>query len=262
MSDDLPVTRYFVGGVVIDALTPDQLIGVLASAADRRTTCTAGYLNAHNFLLAERDPALARTLAGFDVVFCDGVGLRRGLGLLGIDLPARMTPPDFVDRLVGALGRSGGRLFLLGDEPGVAERAAERYEAVAPGVVAGCHHGFFAAEEEAEVVRAIAASDARVILVGMGTPLQEQTIARLADTLPERTWLAVGGLFRWHAGIERRGPRWLTDHGFEWLCRLAVQPRRVGRRYLIGLPRFGLRLLRLRVTGPRPRREVRSLAVS
>lgn len=256
----MAVTRFAIGRVRIDALTADGLIGLLTSAACSGTTRTAAYLNAHGFLLADRDPELARLLGGFDLVFCDGVGLRRGLRLLGVALPARMTPPDFVDGLVVELGRRRHRIYLLGDEPGVAERAAERYEAVAPDVVAGFRHGFFPPGQEDAVAADIAASNARVIFVGMGTPRQEQTIARLACTLPGRVWLAVGGLFRWHAGVEHRGPRWLTDHGFEWLCRLAVQPRRVGRRYLVGLPLFGLRLLSLRLLGPRPRREIRSLA--
>jgi N-acetylglucosaminyldiphosphoundecaprenol N-acetyl-beta-D-mannosaminyltransferase len=86
-------------------------------------------------------------------------------------------------------------------------------------------------------------------------------MADLRARAPELSALAVGGLFRWYTGTEHRGPRWLTDHGFEWLCRLVVQPRKVAGRYLVGLPRFAWRIARLRLRGERARPEPTARAV-
>jgi N-acetylglucosaminyldiphosphoundecaprenol N-acetyl-beta-D-mannosaminyltransferase len=93
----------------------------------------------------------------------------------------------------------------------------------------------------------------------MGMPRQELWIERARGALPGCSFLAVGALFRWYTGIERRGPRWLTDHGFEWLCRLFVQPRKVARRYLLGLPRFAARVAWLKLRGARATLEKREL---
>ena len=113
---------------------------------------------------------------------------------------------------------------------------------------AGSHHGFFAkhgADSDA-VVDAINASGATHLLVGFGMPLQEMWITEHAARLRVATVLPVGALFRWHAGIETRAPRWMTDHGLEWLARLGSHPLRHFRRYVIGNPRFLLRVIRSR----------------
>jgi N-acetylglucosaminyldiphosphoundecaprenol N-acetyl-beta-D-mannosaminyltransferase len=239
--------------VVIDPVTREQVVAAVTGTASGAGATTLTYLNAHNFLNAWRDPAHAALLADFGVVFCDGVGLLWGLRWLGIPLPERMTPPDFVDEIFARLTARGDGVFLLGDEAPVAAAMARKLEDRFPGLVRGHHHGFFPESAEDEVAGRITASGARLVLVAMGSPLQERWIRRLAPRVGG-TWLAVGGLFRWLTGTERRGPRWLTDHGFEWLCRLSAQPRRTARRYLLGLPLFGLLLLRLRLFGPRPRR--------
>jgi N-acetylglucosaminyldiphosphoundecaprenol N-acetyl-beta-D-mannosaminyltransferase len=57
----------------------------------------------------------------------------------------------------------------------------------------------------------------------------------------------VGAMFDYVAGNVVRGPRWLTQHGFEWLTRLVIEPRRLWRRYLFGLPEFALLVWRQRI---------------
>jgi N-acetylglucosaminyldiphosphoundecaprenol N-acetyl-beta-D-mannosaminyltransferase len=243
--------RFHVGSIPIDAVTEDDVVRAVDRAVRCDEVATLTYLNAHNFRLAWKDAAYRELLQRFDVVFCDGVGLRLGLRFLGLALPQRMTPPDFVDRLLAGVAAAGEGVFLLGDEPATVAAAGARVEARWPGLVRGHHHGFFGEDGGNAVATAIEASGARLMLVGMGSPLQEQWIVRLAAR-SGGAWLAVGGLFRWYSGHETRGPRWLTDHGFEWLCRLVVQRRRVARRYLVGLPLFAALLLRLRIFGPAP----------
>ena len=246
-------TRYVVGRVPIDALTRDGLTAAITAAAADDRTALFTYLNAHNFHRAWHDRSYGELLSRFDLVFCDGVGLRLGLRLLGVRLPQRMTPPDFVDRIFDRLAATGRGVYLLGDESAVVAATAVRVEERWPGLVRGHHHGFFAAGEVDRVAGDIAASGRSLVLAGLGSPRQERLMVELAPRLGG-AWLAVGGLFRWYSGFERRGPRWLTDHGFEWLCRLVVQRRRVASRYLLGLPRFAALLLRLRLLGPRPER--------
>ena len=100
------------------------------------------------------------------------------------------------------------------------------------------------------MIDAINASGATHLLVGFGMPLQEKWIADNASRLRVKTAIAVGALFRWHAGIEQRSPRWMTDYGLEWLGRLAQHPVRHFRRYVIGNPLFLARVARARLRGP------------
>jgi len=133
-------------------------------------------------------------------------------------------------------------MFLLGAKEGVADEAARKLEAAVPGLRVHSHHGHFPKDEASsrDVVDLINRSGATVLLVGFGMPLQELWITRHRGVLAPVVVFSVGAMFDYIAGNVRRGPRWLTQHGFEWLTRLAIEPRRLWRRYLLGLPEFAL----------------------
>jgi N-acetylglucosaminyldiphosphoundecaprenol N-acetyl-beta-D-mannosaminyltransferase len=132
-------------------------------------------------------------------------------------------------------------IFLLGGEPGSAEEAAARLVAEQPGLkIAGTAPGFDIGAGTVDVIRA-AGPD--ILLVGMGTPTQERWIEANRQVLDVPVIWAVGAMFDFVSGKIPRGPAWMTDHGLEWLCRLAVEPRKLWRRYVIGNPRFVLRVL-------------------
>jgi N-acetylglucosaminyldiphosphoundecaprenol N-acetyl-beta-D-mannosaminyltransferase len=246
-----PWTRYRVGPVVVDAVRRDEVVSAFVARAAGGPGLRAGYVNAHVFERLHHDAELARAMERLDLVFCDGWGALLGLRALGAALPDRMTPPDFVDEILAGWAASGGRVFVLGDEIAAAAAMASKLHDRWPGIAAGHHHGFYSEADEAPLLDRIRSSGAGLVLAGMGTPRQELWIANLGERAPELSALAVGGLYRWYTGLESRGPRWLTDHGFEWLCRLVVQPRKVARRYLVGLPRFAFRVVSMRIRGAR-----------
>jgi N-acetylglucosaminyldiphosphoundecaprenol N-acetyl-beta-D-mannosaminyltransferase len=202
------------------------------------------YLNAHALNLVFDDPSLAPVFNSSSLTFCDGFGLVVLGRLMGLGtLRHRQTPPDFIDEVYAGLSARGEKVFLLGDQEDTVGAYARKLDASRPGIVAGWHDGFFelGGSEEREIIRKITASGAALLLVGMGMPRQERWVADHARELNCRRILTVGALFGW--GRERRrGPRWATDHGFEWLFRLIFEPHRVWRRYLIGLPQVTWRL--------------------
>ena len=83
----------------------------------------------------------------------------------------------------------------------------------------------------------------RIVLVGMGTPKQELWVDRYADELGGAVVWTVGALFDYVSGHMPRAPRWLADNGLEWIFRLAIEPQRMWRRYLLGNPVFLRRVL-------------------
>jgi N-acetylglucosaminyldiphosphoundecaprenol N-acetyl-beta-D-mannosaminyltransferase len=154
-----------------------------------------------------------------------------------------MTGADWIHDLSRLAIREGLRLYLLGGVPGVAEEAAAALTIRHPGLqISGTASGYDAG---GATVAAINATAPDVLLVGMGTPTQEKWIARYRSDLDIPVVWAVGALFDFVTGRIPRGPRWMTDHGLEWLCRLAAEPRKLWRRYLIGNPRFLWRVVRV-----------------
>lgn len=212
-------------------------------------------VNVHCLNLAYRDPALRRVLDEAALVFCDGAGVALGARLLGLPAPQRITYADWTWSLAGLAAREGLSLYLLGSWPGVAEEAARRLRRRHPALrIAGTGHGYFdktpASEQNEAVLDEISAVGPDLLVVGFGMPLQERWISANRHRLGPGVALAGGAAFDYVSGRARRGPRLLTDHGFEWLARLFLEPGRLWRRYLIGNPLFVARILRARLSQP------------
>jgi N-acetylglucosaminyldiphosphoundecaprenol N-acetyl-beta-D-mannosaminyltransferase len=96
------------------------------------------------------------------------------------------------------------------------------------------------------VIALVNASKADILLVGFGTPVQERWIAHNFQALHVPVVWAVGALVDFVAGKQRRAPEWMLAHDLEWLGRLAAEPRRMWRRYLVGNPLFFYRVIKQR----------------
>ena len=141
-------------------------------------------------------------------------------------------------------------MYLLAGEPGVTDLAILKLATLAPSLRVSGHHGFFqkTGPENDAVVADILANDPGIVCLGFGSPLQELWIEQNRSRLGNIVFLPLGAWLDFYTGTTWRGPRWLTDHGFEWLCRLFTQPQRLWKRYLIGNPQFLARVLYARIS--------------
>ena len=221
-------------------------------------------VNAHCLNLCYRDRALRDSLNGADVVFCDGVGVMLAARILGGRIPARITYAAWIWQLADFAAAEGLSLYFLGARPGVAQEAARRLRERFPGLrIVGVRHGYFdhsaeSAENEA-VLEEINASSPDIVLVGLGMPLQEIWLKENRHRLDAGVALTCGAAFDYASKRVRRGPRLLTESGFEWLARLLGEPGRLWRRYLFGNPLFLLRVLRQLLSRLAKRGPVRGL---
>jgi len=239
-------SRVRIGKVLVDRMSLADLLGALAAALQSRTRRTILNANAHAVTLAETNPAFAGALAKADIVFCDGYSVYLASRLFGAPIRDRLTYADITEQLARTCHSHGASLFLLGAKEGVAATAARKLEAAIPGLQVHYHHGYFAKDPEStrEVIELINRSGAQVLFVGFGMPAQELWITSHRAELEPLVVFSVGAAIDYAAGSVRRGPRWMTQYGFEWLARLALEPRRLWRRYLLGLPEFGLLVAR------------------
>ncbi|MGE5554093.1 MAG: polysaccharide pyruvyl transferase CsaB [Betaproteobacteria bacterium] len=200
-------------------------------------------LNPEMVMAARRHPELAAIIGEADLVTADGVGVVWAARRLGRHLPGRVTGIDLVEGLLAVGAEAGWRFYFLGAAPGVAEeaarRAAERHQGLR---VVGTHHGYFPADEAERVARAVAAAEPDILLVALGSPAQEEFIARGREYLGAGVAIGVGGTLDVLAERTRRAPGWLRRLGLEWLYRIVGNPRR-WRRALV-LPAFVLAVLR------------------
>jgi exopolysaccharide biosynthesis WecB/TagA/CpsF family protein len=143
------------------------------------------------------------------------------------------------------LAANGKSIYMLGGEEGIAQSAMANMKTRYPNLrVAGTQNGFFDKNNCADVIADINLSQADIVLVGMGQPLQEQWVAEHRDQLDTPVVMAVGGLFDFYAEKVSRAPLWLRELGMEWTWRLIQEPNRMWKRYIIGNPLFLLRVRR------------------
>ena len=228
------------------------MLGIVTRSLTSKKPQTVFYANSHAVTLAEADPQFAAAMNSADTVFCDGFGAYFASRVLRAPIPERFSWPDWIEPL-GVTCRDGGAsMFFLGARDGVAEMAGKKMEQAVPGLRVFAHHGHFPKDDASSraIIDLINRSAAKVLLVGFGMPLQELWITKYRDELAPLVVFANGATFDYVAGHIRRGPQWLTSYGFEWLTRLVVEPRRLWRRYILGLPEFALLVARQRFARP------------
>lgn len=210
--------------------------------AERKDTRGA-FFNAHLANLASEDVAFSETLASF-LDFNDGLGIElESRTLYKLPLPSNHNGTDFVPKFLDET-RHNLRLALVGGRPEVINRVIENLPRRWPRHrVVASHHGFFSPTEEAAIAQSIKAAAPDVVLVAMGNPKQEKWIGRNVPAICP-VGLGIGTFFDFFAGIVPRAPRLIRRLRMEWLYRLAIEPRRLWRRYTINNIFFMTRVLR------------------
>lgn len=228
------MTSFELAGLRISALPFRATLERVLAAREAGERLQVHFATAHTVVEADRDPKL-RAALNRGLIAADGMPLvwvarRRGLPV------GRVCGPDFMPALMDEGRKMGAKHYLYGGAPEVAERLAERMAARFPGleVVGVCAPPFReldAAEDRADLER-INAAKPDFVWVGLGAPKQDLWIARYREALAAPALLAVGAAFDFHSGRRRRAPRWMQRSGLEWLHRLALEPRRLGGRYI------------------------------
>ena len=200
-------------------------------------------VNAHTLNLACDDPSYRAVLNGGDTVFGDGTGIRWAARWQGKKMIDNLVGTDLLPFFFVNTMERGYRYFLMGAKPDVVERAAAHLPKAFPGLnVVGHQTGHYAQSEHDGVLARINAARPDVLMVGMGNPIQERWIhdnrTRLTNV---KLAVGVGGLFDHWGGELTRAPRWVRRNGFEWVQLMVQQPHK-WRRYLIGNPKFLIRV--------------------
>ena len=242
-----PDARSLIFDIPVELAEPTELLRRITGwVGDGQGSRRVMYVNAHVLNQSLEQPALRTALNEADLVYCDGYGVRLAAKALEVQIPHRMTGADWIWDLASLCEALGLSVYLLGSEPGYAAEAAVRLTARHPGLrLAGSHHGYFevGTAHDERVVEDINERRPDILLVGMGTPKQELWVQRNAHRLDVGVLWTVGALFDYVSGRTPRAPSWLAENGLEWIFRLAIEPQRMWRRYLLGNPVFVSRVL-------------------
>ncbi len=223
-------------------------VGKQMLAGDR--VCTVFTPNAEIVQLCVEQNAYYELYNGGDMVVADGAGVVKAAKILGKPLKGKVAGVELGEAMLAYCAKSGDAVFFLGAKPGIAEEAARRMCEKYPGLtVAGTNDGYFqkSGSESDAVIEKINQSGAKLLLVCLGVPVQEEWLSANKDKLTAaRMCMCLGGSLDVYAGAVKRAPKIFIDLSLEWLYRLLKEPKRIGRmmklpKFLIGtyLARFG-----------------------
>lgn len=231
-------------GVWIGCVGLEDIVACVRSWSVGEAQRSVFYVNAHCLNVACVDARYRAILNEGDLVYADGIGAVWAARLLGSCQPHKVTGADWIERFCCEAVANGWRIYIVAGAPGVADTARYRLMKRYPSLdIVGIADGYFSTKSAMDVVREIEALSPHVVMVGMGTPQQEQWIAAHREDIATPVCWAVGALFDYVAGVERRAPRWMRSLALEWLWRLLVDPIGKWKRYLWGTPLFMSRVL-------------------
>ena len=224
-----PVTKLDLDGFVAEA---ERFI-------DSRRPHYIAVVNAAKLVSMRVDRELDQSVRSADLIGADGVPIVWAARLLGNPLPGRVNGTDLMVRLLERADEKRYRVFFFGASPRVLEQVVARVGRDYPGVeIGGAQHGYFSAAEEPAIVSQIQRTRSDILFIAFGTPKKELWVKRYLADMAVPVVHGVGGSFDVLAGLIPRAPRWMQRTGLEWLFRLAQEPRRMWRRYLVTNTQF------------------------
>ena len=235
-------------GIRLAAVTESEAVAAIVEAAVAERGHWTITANLDHLRRYRCEPLVKELFADADMIVADGTPLVWASMVAGTPLPERVAGSTMIWALSEAASRRGASIFLLGGNPGVADRAAqiltERFDGLEIAGTLCPPLGFERDEEEIrQIERRIEETKPQIVLVALGFPKQDLLIRRLRRVAPHVSFMGVGIGLSFVAGDVARAPDWTHKLGMEWLYRLAHEPRRLVRRYVIqGMP-FALRLM-------------------
>jgi N-acetylglucosaminyldiphosphoundecaprenol N-acetyl-beta-D-mannosaminyltransferase len=224
--------------------TEAELQGQLTKFTDTRTPHVLAFVNAHAMNSAAESQSFFDALNAADTIYRDGIGMALMYKMRGIAPGLNLNGTDLIPKLITEF--NGHPIALYGtEEPFLANAQRTIRQTLAPLSTISTANGFLPAQQYADLADT---QSPKLIVLGMGMPKQEQVAVLLRQRLTGTPCLIVcgGAIIDFLGGKVARAPHWMRSSGLEWLYRLALEPKRLFKRYVMGNPKFLNRAVRLK----------------
>lgn len=234
--------RVMIGRIPVDLVSPNEFVDMATDWATRGERASIIGVNAYVVNLCAKDPAMAAAVARADLLLPDGHSVVLAAGFNRYRHQGRVAITHMHADMAASWVAAGLRVFLWGSRPGVGAQAAHRLHTEFGLNIVGVRDGYTEGTDQ-DIIAEINATGADILFIGLGSPKQEVWLDAHRDEL-KPVALTCGGWLDWTAGVRKPCPEWIYRFGLEWAYRLAQEPRRLFKRYVIGNPTFLLRVLR------------------
>lgn len=235
---------------VVPFETYDQALDCIATAVELKHKSFWVAINPIKIYRAWRIPQLHDLLCQADVGFCDGIGISVAARILHGQSIKQITGCDLFFRILAVAAQKNWSVYLLGASPESNAAARTQLQKMHPALkIAGSQDGYF--DDSRKVIEQMNASNPDLLFVAMGSPKQEEWIAKHRDAIDASFCMGVGGSFDIAAGKIKRAPKLFRMTGTEFLFRFALEPRKRFSHQAI-LVSFMLQIIRMKLTGVKP----------
>ena len=243
------VHRVNLLGVKISTLSLIETVDFIAESVGARGLVAISPSPVYTVMQGHERPEV-RAALNSNLATPDGMPVVWALRMLG-HRAERVYGPDLMLAVCERSAREGWSHFFFGGAPGVAEMLAaemrRRFPALAVAGVLCPPFRALTSEEEEAMLAHLNGSGAQIVWVGLGSPKQDLWMAQYRPRLRPPVLVGVGAAFDFFTGRTPQAPRWMRRGGLEWLFRLASEPRRLWRRYVIYNPKFVWEVTRQRL---------------
>lgn len=229
----------------INPLKRTEFFAIVSAGIKNRQQLVQNGINAAGVNDLYRNEEYKKALRNSDLINIDGMSVVWALRFMGYHVPERVACPDLALDIISLARKEHYSIFLLGASERNIILCETNLMAMYPGlIIAGIQNGYFAEEDEKQIVTKINELNPDILLLGMPSPKKELFVDKYRNELNVRYFLGVGGFFDIIAGNKRRAPEWIQKLGLEWLYRLSQEPGKLWKRYLIGNIKFILLVIR------------------
>lgn len=232
------MSRMKFMNIEIDNLTMEETLERIDTLIQQNKNTYAVTPNVDHIVQLEHDDELYEIYKNADLILTDGKPLLWIAKWYGTPIKEKISGSDLFPLLCKMAAQKGYTMFFLGAAEGIAAKAAKNLMKRYAGLnIVGTYSPPFGFEKDnAEIqkmINMIKKAHPHILIVGLGCPKQEKFIFRYREQLGVPISLGLGASLDFEAGNIKRAPKWMADHGLEWLFRITQDPKRMAKRYLI-----------------------------
>lgn len=220
-----------------------DLINFINETINKKSIIVTG-CNVNTINISLSNKRFEKILSEFDIIHPDGIGIYLASRLLygQKGFSSRFTGSDFYSHLINSAIENNWSFFFFGDEEKTLKLITKNLPKIK---IAGFCNGFN--YDNNDLIVKINNSNPDILIVGLGSPKQEQWIIENKRNINTKVIIAVGDGIKVFAGTKKRGPKFIPKIGLEWFVRFLYEPKRLWKRYFIGIPLFIFRIIRFKL---------------
>ncbi len=221
-----------------------EVLDMIKTSLSNHDPILLTYINQHSFNVYFSNEVYRNVIDQKFIIYAADTGINfANRFLLGIKYKP-FNGSDLNERIIQILLATKVKFFIMGGNFKV-DDLKRHFDSNHSFV--GYHSGYFSDSELGKISEEIASLKPDVVLIGMGVPKQEIITARISEIVNTSLFICVGNFFEFYFGTVQRIPLRFRDKGIEWIFRLFHEPKRLWKRYIIGIPLFILRVLKYKL---------------